>query len=303
MGNSATASSSHRCLVTGLDGFTGKYVAAALTSAGHEVFGLGHDVDPVNGGRRSVDLLDAKAVHRAVHDIAPDVVIHLAAIAFVAHGDVDAIYRTNVVGTRNLLSALAESGYGQHSVLLASSANVYGNAATDAVAEDWPAAPLNDYAVSKLAMEYMSALWQDRLPICIARPFNYTGVGQSQKFVIPKIVDHFRRGERQIELGNLDVERDFSDVRTVAAAYCSLIDVCRPGQVVNICSGVGHSLAEVIGTLEAIAGYRISVEVNPAFVRPNELKRLVGDNTRLHEMVGQLPAFPLAHTLDWMYRA
>ena len=316
-----------RCLITGMSGFTGVYLERELRDAGYQVFGLASALSitaagAVAGGSGfsaeaaaaasartlpahiiTADLTDLDAVRRAVLQVRPDVVIHLAAIAFVAHGDVETMYRTNVVGTRNLLQALAEGDHTPRVVLLASSANIYGNTESDAIVEDTPPMPENDYAVSKLAMEYMARLWQGDLPITVARPFNYTGVGQSVNFLIPKIVDHFRSGAREIELGNLDVARDFSDVRAVVAAYRGLVDRPVPGQVFNICSGRAHSPGDVINMLEQIAGYEISVKVNPAFVRANEVKHLRGSNARLLAAVGELPAISLADTLEWMYRA
>lgn len=290
-----------RVLVTGLEGFTGHYVAAELERAGHEVCSLSGQGDAPDNPR--VDLLDAVAVRAAVARIRPQAVIHLAAIAFVAHDDVDAIYRTNVIGTRHLLAALAELPEPPGVVVLASSANVYGNAGGHAGLLDEKAvlAPANDYAVSKLAMEYMARTWSERLPLVFSRPFNYTGVGQDERFLIPKIVAHFRRGERRIELGNLDVWREFMDVRAVAWVYRRLLETRSESDTFNICSGIGHSLREVLTMMEEIAGYTIEVDVNPAFVRTNEVQRLEGDPTRLQARVGQLPQRTLKETLRWMY--
>lgn len=287
-----------RVLLTGRDGFTGHYIAAELEAAGHEVFGLDHQEgeDKVH-----VDLLDRDAVRAAVDGIAPDVVIHLAAIAFVAHGDVDAIYRVNVVGTRNLLDALASVPVQPRLVVLASSANVYGNADVEPITEAVPPAPVNDYAVSKLAMEYAARLWMDRLPIVIVRPFNYTGVGQSRQFLIPKIVDHFQRKAEVIELGNTAVARDFSDVRDVARAYLAVVRAAPVGEVLNICSGIAHSLDDVLAMMAEIAGYRIQVKVNPAFVRSSDVARLVGSPARLATLTGWKAQHPLMQTLAWQY--
>jgi nucleoside-diphosphate-sugar epimerase len=292
-----------RVLVTGLDGFTGRYVAAELERAGHQACGLSHA--DAGAGNGQVDLLDAAATRAAVARIRPQAVIHLAAIAFVAHDDVDALYRTNILGTRHLLAALADLPEPPASVVLASSANVYGNAAGEIgpLDERAPLAPANDYAVSKLAMEYMARTWSGRLPLLFSRPFNYTGVGQDQRFLIPKIVAHFRRRERRIELGNLDVWREFMDVRTVAWAYRRLLETRDEADTFNICSGHGHSLREVLAMMAEIAGYAIEVGVNPAFVRENEVQRLTGDPARLQARIGALPPYTLMETLRWMYQA
>lgn len=292
-----------RALLTGRNGFTGRYVAQELEAAGYELIGLAHDEDTGGGDMLRANLLDRAATHAAIDAARADVVIHLAAISFVAHGDVDEIYRVNIVGTRNLLEALAAVEQPPKLVVLASSANVYGNARLEPITEDVPPAPANDYAVSKLAMEYMARLWADRLPIVITRPFNYTGVGQSEQFLLPKIVAHFRGGARGIELGNTHVWRDFSDVRDVARAYAAIVAAAPIGQTLNLCSGVAHSLADVLDMMAAIAGYRIGVRVNPAFVRANEVLRLTGANKRLHAATGMVPSIPLRETLEWMYAA
>ncbi len=297
----ASRSDRPRALLTGCHGFTGRYVAAELEAAGYDVVGLAHDGDPPANGVLRANLLDREAVRRAAAEARADAVVHLAAIAFVAHGDVDEIYRTNIVGTRNLLEALASSGHPPRSVVLASSANTYGNAKVEPIDEDTPPAPANDYAVSKLAMEQMARLWMERLPITLVRPFNYTGAGQSESFLIPKIVAHFRRGAKAIELGNTDVTRDFSDVRDIARAYAATVGKAPTGIAVNFCSGIGHSLDQVLAMMAKIAGYEIEVQVNPAFVRANEVRRLVGSNARLRALTGFAPGIPLEETLRWMY--
>jgi nucleoside-diphosphate-sugar epimerase len=293
---------SKRALITGIHGFTGRYMAAELQANGYEVIGLGSQPAD-DAAYHQIDLGDAPGLRTLLAELQPDVVIHLAALAFVGHGVADAFYQVNLLGTRNLLEAIAESGKVPECVLLASSANVYGNTSPGMLNEDALPMPANDYAVSKLAMEYVARLWSSKLPIVVTRPFNYTGVGQAENFLLPKIVSHFRRKAEVIELGNLDVWRDFSDVRSLVAAYRGLVEAKPTGQTVNVSSGVTHSLREVIQLCEDISGHSIRVEVNPAFVRASEVKTLCGDNSRLKSLVADWQTPPLRETLEWMLAA
>lgn len=299
----ASPSEAPRALITGLLGFTGRYLARELEAAGYVVFGTAHGSEPSGKNIFSVDLCDRKRVAEVVSAVCPDVVAHLAAISFVQHGDVEMIYRVNVVGSRNLLEALAELPKQPRAVLMASSANVYGNTASEVIDESIPLLPVNDYGVSKLAMEHVARLWMDHLPIIITRPFNYTGVGHSDNFLPPKIVEHFRRKATEIELGNLDVARDLSDVRVVAKAYRRLIEISPAGETFNICTGMAYTLADMLRMMSEIAGYEIGVKVNPAFVRAHEVKRLVGSYDKLFRCIGELPRIPLLETLRWMLYA
>ena len=292
-----------RALITGLRGFTGYYLAQELSAAGYRVHGTVMPGEELGPDIHAVDLCDREAVARIVDEVQPDVVVHLAGIAFVAHDDAEQIYRVNVVGTRNLLEALAAARRQASAVLLASSANIYGNADVAVISESQAPAPANDYAVSKLAMEYMARLWMDKLPITIVRPFNYTGVGQAENFLLPKIVSHCRRRESRIELGNIAIARDFSDVRMVARSYRRLLAAAPASEAFNVCSGVPHTLSSVIEAMGEIAGYRIEVQVNPAFVRANDVLQLTGSNRKLSAAIGNLAPTPLHETLRWMYHA
>jgi len=292
-----------RALVTGLRGFTGHYVAQELKAAGYRVFGTVVPGKPAGDDVFAVDLCDSGAVHAMVEEVQPDVVIHLAGIAFVAHSDADQVYKVNLLGTRHLLAALARNRHLPSAVLLASSANIYGNADVELIDEQVAPAPANDYAVSKLAMEHMARLWTEKLPVIIARPFNYTGVGQDELFLLPKIVKHFRQQAARIELGNIAIARDFSDVRMVANAYRRLVAASPAGEAFNICSGSTHSLEEALAMMGRIAGYEIAVDVNPAFVRAKDVMRLAGSNAKLIGAIGPLQTVPLEDTLRWMYQA
>lgn len=292
-----------KALITGSQGFTGRYLTAELEAHGWEVWGLGAHPEPHAPRYHCVDLADADRLRAALDAVRPDAVIHLAAVAFVGHGEADDFYRVNLLGTRHLLSSLAESKQVPESVLLASSANVYGNSTGGRLDEATPPAPANDYAVSKLAMEHVARLFTDRLPIGIVRPFNYTGVGQSTNFLLPKIVAHFRERKSRIELGNLDVWRDFSDVRAVVEAYRRLLEKRPAGEVFNVCSGRTHSLREVVALASELTGHAIGIDVNPAFVRANEVRTLCGSPDRLVQCIGPWTSPPLAQTLDWMLRS
>ncbi len=288
-----------RALITGINGFTGRYVAEELTQAGYEVYGLGNQASNLPNYYQ-VNLLNPDALSIVINDVRPQVVVHLAAIAFVAHGNAHDFYHVNIIGTRNLLAALAKHASTIESVLIASSANVYGNQAEGKLSELQTPNPTNDYAVSKLAMEYMAKTWSEQLPIFITRPFNYTGHGQSPQFLIPKIVSHFKNRQPVIELGNIDVWRDFNDVRNVAKAYKELIQKRPTGETINICTGNSTSLREIIKMAETICNHKIRVVVNPDFVRTNEVKILCGSPDKLLKITNMQYNYSLEETLLWM---
>ncbi len=299
---------SRTALITGISGFTGRYMAAELASHGWEVWGLASNADQVRAGAAPdrmlvADLTDEASVREAVRQARPNAVVHLGAVAFVGHGAAADFYRVNLIGTRNLLEALWIAPTRPDCVLLPSSANVYGNRVSGPIDEAVAPDPVNDYAVSKLAMEWMARLWMDRLPVVITRPFNYTGVGQSEDFLIPKIVGHFKRRAPLIELGNLDVWRDFSDVRTVVSVYRQLLELAPAGQTFNVGSGQAHSLREVLALAAEASGHQLEVRVNPAFVRANEVKSLCADTGLLRAAIGPWHNVPLHDTLHWMLAA
>lgn len=279
-----------RVAVTGADGFTGRFVAAALARRGATCVPI------------EADLRDAAAVERAVGEAGFDRLIHLAARAFVDATDWEAFYAVNQFGTYHLLDAVARRAPGTRCVL-ASSAQVYGAGAAGLVAEDATTDPANHYAVSKLAMERGAALWRGSLDIVVTRPFNYTGVGQGTEYLISKIVDHFRRRAEVIELGNLWVRRDFGDVRAVADAYAGLVLADASPALVNIATGTVRSIDEILAILTDLSGHRPEVRVNPAFVRANDVAVLGGDPSRLRRALPDWAPRDLADTLAWMYGA
>ncbi len=279
-----------RVALTGASGFTGRFVADALARQGAECVLL------------EADLTDAEAIADAVADARFDRLIHLAARAFVGVADWQGFYAVNQLGTFNLLDAVARERPGTRCVL-ASSAQVYGPGAEGLVAENAPTRPANHYAISKLAMEQGAALWRARLEVVVTRPFNYTGVGQDAQYLIPKIVDHFHRRAPVIELGNLWVKRDFGDVRSVAEAYAGLALAEQAPALVNICTGSVQAIGDILATLTTLSGHCLDVEVNPRFVRANDVPVLGGDATQLHAVLPSWQPHHLADTLKWMYDA
>jgi nucleoside-diphosphate-sugar epimerase len=288
-----------RVLLTGARGFTGAFVRKELEQAGYEVVGTLAHGDAGAEGERLLDICSLDECRRVMGEVQPTHIVHLAAISFVAHDDVLQMYAVNVLGTMNLLKACADVGLHPQRVLLASSANVYGNAA-GTVDERVQPAPVNHYAASKLAMEHLARTWCDRFPIVITRPFNYTGRGQESRFLVPKIVSHFASRQPYIELGNLDVARDFSDVRTVAGIYRKLLEAPVAGEVLNVCSGHAHTLYEIVDMVREASGHDLEVRVNPSFVRDNEVKVLVGCSSKLQVFVSDVQRIELTDTIRWM---
>jgi nucleoside-diphosphate-sugar epimerase len=144
------------------------------------------------------------------------------------------------------------------------------------------------------------------LPIVVTRPFNYTGPGQAINFVIPKLVHHFKAKLPVIELGNLNVEREFNDVRMVCEAYLALLKLPTERghlEVFNICSGQTYALQEVIQLLTEITGHSLEVKVNPAFVRRHEVHQLCGNSAKLSHAIGPLSAYTFRDTLQTMLKA
>jgi nucleoside-diphosphate-sugar epimerase len=186
-------------------------------------------------------------------------------------------------------------------VILASTSNVYGNAERIPIDESLCPAPTNHYAISKLGMEHIAALYADRLDILITRPFNYTGAGQGEHFLIPKIVSHFARKAPFIELGNIDVERDFSDVRWVAQAYVHLLASPVTQGIFNLASGTSVTIRHLIDTLGRLSGHTLSIRQNPEFIRSGEISVLRGSREKLCAALPSLPPpIPVGETLAWM---
>lgn len=292
--------SKSRVFITGIDGFTGYHIKNIFESAGFEVFGTAFS----SSNKKNIfkcDITKKEQILATLEFCKPDFVIHLAGLSFVGHPNSVDFYQVNVIGTQNLLDALLEINLNLKKVILASSATVYGNQNTEVLSENLCPKPANHYGFSKLSMEHMAQTYFDKLPIIITRPFNYIGPGQPTHFVIPKIVTHFQQKAKTLELGNLKVEREFNDVLYACEIYKRLLKCDKSGEIVNLCSGRGVSLLSVLDLMKEISNHDLHIKVNAAFVRKNELHKLIGSVEKLHVLIGETPQESLKNTLSKMY--
>jgi len=292
-------------LVTGASGFTARHLIASLRDMGAFVGGFGRAIHPsvstdvwVSG-----DLCDRASIHRALKKHSWTHVIHLAGIAHAAMTDCQAYYQVNVFGTENLLTELSAEGRRIEKVLMASTATVYGNRSADEVParESICPAPINHYGASKLAMEHLARTFAGTLDILITRPFNYTGPGQSNSYLIPKLVSHFFNRSAEITLGNLAVQRDYSDVRDITAYYAKLMQTPTASDaVLNLCSGRAYRIFEIIELLKQITGHVPRITEDVGLMRRHDIGCLIGDRERLQILTGLSPRYAMADTLEYM---
>ena len=295
-----------RVLVTGASGFTGRTLCAALQQKNHEVIGLSRrDGRDQAWPMHAVDLRDGATLQGLFAELKPEAVVHLAARSFVDDDDVLGFYDHNVIATTQVLEAARDHGVTR--VIVASSANVYGvPPSAAALSENAPLAPVNHYGASKLAMEHMARTYADDFALTITRCFNYTGVGQAAHFLVPKLVAHFAQAKPVIDLGNLDVARDYTAIDDVVAAYLSLLQTDAQtvaGHTVNICSNHIHTLQELLELLSALSGHTIEVRSQPHFVRRHDIAVLRGNYDALHALTSWQPQQAILDLLRHMLAA
>lgn len=304
-----------RALITGVGGFVGPYLVRHLReTTGWALFGLcRHQVAATDYQGVTVDLLDRDAVHAVIREFAPTHVFHLA-----AQSDVSISYTraaetltNNLVGQVHLLDACRELATPPR-VLVVGSAEEYGLAQPEEMplTEAQPFRPASPYAVSKVAQDLLG--WQYfvsyGLPIVRVRPFNHTGPGQSDRFVVAAFarqVAEVEAGRRPpvLSVGNLEARRDFLDVRDVVAAYHLALTRGTPGAVYNVGSGQAVAIGDVLALLLRLARCEIEVRADPARLRPADAPLLVADTRALREATEWQPAIPfersVRETLDW----
>lgn len=290
-----------KVLITGIDSFTGVHLTSYLEKSGYDVYGTSLSKSDVK--KYKCDITKKEDILKTLDEVKPDFLIHLSGISYAAHGNNEDFYRVNTIGTTNILDAYLELNLSSRKIIIASSATIYGNIGMEILDESLCPKPANHYGASKYAMECLVRGYFNKLPIIITRPFNYTGKGQSENFLIPKIIKHFKEKKDVIELGNLNVSREFNDIEYVCEVYKRLLECENISEVVNICTGRGIKLLDVIEDMNKISGYEIKVEVNPAFVRKDEIKSLTGSNKRLLNIIGDVKQKDFKDTLRDMIEA
>ena len=252
-----------------------------------------------------------------VRSICPDAVLHLAGLTSVADSfrEPEAYFDVNFRGTHNLLNALRAGGFDGR-MLYVSSGDCYGAVGPDElpVDENRPLRPRSPYAVSKVAAEVLCYQWSqtEHFDVMIARPFNHLGAGQDARFAVASFarqVARIRTGraDATVVTGNLEITRDFSDVRDVVRAYLALLEHGKTSEVYNVGSGRETRLRDVLEALLSQAGVTATIRTDPARLRADEQRRAVADVRKIDADTGWSASTPLATTLqdmldDWSER-
>jgi len=294
---------SGRVLITGAEGFTGHYLVPELQNAGFTTLS-GVRGPAANPKELSFDLASPGLMEQQLRKYQPTAIVHLAAISFAAHGDPGEIFTANALGTLNLLNAISAANLELEHLIVASSAAVYGEQSVAELHEDLIPQPRSDYGISKLASEHLALSKSSARNLAITRPFNYTGVGQPESFLIPKLVAHFALRKPFIELGNLGVAREFNDVRWAVRTYTKLLSIDCDRAILNLCSGQTYTLRQIVTELENITGHSLEIRVNPDFVRENDPPLICGATQRATSLgmpaPTEQPSAGLRTLLEWM---
>jgi GDP-4-dehydro-6-deoxy-D-mannose reductase len=278
-----------RTLVTGASGFVGIHLLELL----------GDEAVPTEA-----DVTDPEAVARVVRETEPRAVIHLAALSSV--GDSwEAPSRTwevNALGTVNVLEAVRRHRPDAR-VLVVSSEQVYGRPAQLPTPESTPVAPVSPYAASKAAAEVAcTQAAESGLDVVVVRPFQHEGPGRDERFAVGswsrQLAELELAGGGALRVGNLEVERDITDVRDVCRAYRLLLEPSVAAGVYNVATGKTVRLSRVVALLVGLAGVPVTVEQDPSRLRPADIPVLCGDSSKLRGATGWEPQIPLEQTLS-----
>ncbi|KJR46138.1 UDP-glucose 4-epimerase [Desulfosporosinus sp. I2] len=293
-----------RALITGVNGFVGKYLVKELQKNGYSVSGIGMGPFDLPGVHyKEVNIMERIELEQAMEELNPDMVFHLAGIASVSHSwrDPRASFEVNVIGTINLLESL--KGRVVRSIVYIGSSEIYGPGRRlgEEFCETTSPNPQNPYATSKYAAERIALQLGQvyKLPVILTRPFNHIGVGQNEGFVVPdfarQIIEASKRDE-SIRVGRLDVYRDFTDVRDIVRAYRLLAEKGQAGETYNICSGVGRKISDILDFMRTEYG-NLNVELDETKIRPVENIYSVGNNDKIRTAIDWEPLYSIEDSL------
>jgi GDP-4-dehydro-6-deoxy-D-mannose reductase len=299
---------SGRVLITGGTGFVGTHLIRFLKSRASKIAVLaardGSFRQEPEVEYHALDIRRADQVRSVVHNLSPTHVYHLAGISAVdvSWSNPRLTFEVNVLGAYNLFEA-AMSLPSPPRILNVSTSQVYAPSGT-ILTESSPVNPDNPYAASKAMAELLRVQYRKCTAggIVTARSFNHTGPGQTPNFVLPSIAKQFAEMEAgvrppRLTAGNLEVKRDFTDVRDVVAAYSALLEKGRFDEVYNVCSGSAVRLADVVRKFEAISGIAVEINTDSDRLRSNEVSQIFGDSTKLRTETGWSPQIPLEKTI------
>ncbi len=283
-----------KILITGAGGFVGTYLIKELQkNADNEIFASVYkstsDIQGIvpQDHLKEGDLTNFNFTSSLLQATQPDVVYHLAALSVVGNSVENAvqIMNSNTAISYNLLEAVKTSTP-KARIIAICSANEYGAVKDTSrpIDESVPLRPLNPYAVSKVTQEMLALEYHlaHSLDVVILRPFNHTGVGQTTDFVIPKIAEQFAQIEKGllppvIEVGNLDTIRDFTDVRDMVRAYVLAADLGVSGEIYNIGSGTGYTIAQIIEILQSLSPSKVEIKIQDNLVRTSDVPVLIAN--------------------------
>ena len=298
----------NRILVTGIEGFVGGHLARQLASEGHEVIGLNW-ADAPSGIPAELhwgNVCDFDATKALLGATRPDSIIHLAGLSSVAASETHTLstYDVNALGTLKLLEAARQLEL-KCRVILISSADVYGRSNIGrALVEDDPPLPLSPYALSKLMTGEAGRFFHRTygMDVVILRPFSHTGPGQAPSFVFPKVahaIAQIEQGKRDqvIEMGDLAVKRDYSDVRDIVRAYSLALKHCQAGESYNVTSGRPMVIKEGVDFLAGLARKPVTIKSSQAKFRAHDIPVLTGDPAKFFAATGWKPEIPFTRTL------
>ena len=263
-----------KILITGITGFIGAELKIQFESAGHNVFGISSSVSSEKCFL--CDLRNRKLVAEVILKIEPDIVIHAAGLASVTKGESIDYYEHNVLTNENVLLAL-DLLKGRKRFVFLSTAAVYGNQPTDILHEELIPLPVSHYGMSKYVCERMVNMASEKHDITNLRLFNLIGSGQNTDFIVAKLIEHYHKKASSIQLGNIDTIRDYLDINTAVDRIVALTFNHKSfGETINLCSGIGYSIRDMLLILDELAQYSIAVEQVAGLMRKAEVWNLLG---------------------------